>query len=92
MYLVVIGWIYVVLMMAVVEALSPNGTVLGAVFTFLLYGLIPLGIVMYIGLTPARKRAQRAAQSQADMEPGLSAPDGAGVTPGTAVAAERKET
>jgi hypothetical protein len=91
MYLVVIGWIYVVLMMAVVEALSPNGTVLGAVFTFLLYGLLPLGVVMYVGLTPARKRARRAAQADAASDAALSAPDGAGVSPGAAVAAERKE-
>lgn len=91
MYLVVIGWMYVVLMMAVVEALSPSGTVLGALFTFLLYGLVPLGIVVYIGMTPARKRAQRAAQTQAGVEPSLAAPDGAGVTPGAAVTAERKE-
>jgi mannose/fructose/N-acetylgalactosamine-specific phosphotransferase system component IID len=34
MYLIAIAWIYVVLMMAVAEALSSQGTVLGAVFTF----------------------------------------------------------
>ena len=36
MHLVALAWIYVVLMMAVVEALSPQGSVLGAFFTFLL--------------------------------------------------------
>ena len=45
MYLIAIGWIYVVLMVALVEALSSNGTVLGAVFTFLLWGVLPLAIV-----------------------------------------------
>ena len=57
MYLVVIAWLYVVLMAAVAEAVSSTGTVLGAIITFLLYGLLPLGIVVYIIGTPGRKRA-----------------------------------
>jgi hypothetical protein len=63
MYLVAIAWIYVVLMMSVAEATNDNGTVLGAVFTFILYGLLPLGIVMYIGLSPARARARKAQEA-----------------------------
>ena len=55
MYLVAIAWGYVVLMMAVAEATAPNGTVLGAVFTFLLYGVLPLSIVLYILGTPSRR-------------------------------------
>ena len=46
MYLIAIAWGYVVLMMAVVEAMSPQGTVLGALFTLLLYGALPLSIVL----------------------------------------------
>lgn len=57
MYLVVIAWLYVVLMAAVVEAMSPTGTVLGAFITFVLYGLLPLSIVVFILGTPGRKRA-----------------------------------
>ena len=64
MHLIAIAWIYVVLMMAIAEALSSQGTVLGAVFTFLLYGVLPLGIVLYIGLTPARKKALRLAEQR----------------------------
>ena len=64
MYLVVLGWLYVVLMMAVAEAMAPQGTVLGAIITFLLYGVLPLSIVMYLLGTPAR-RAKRIAQEQA---------------------------
>ena len=45
MYLVLIAWFYVALMMAVAEATSPVGTVLGAVFTFLLYGALPMLVV-----------------------------------------------
>ena len=56
MYLVAIGWMYVVLMVALVEALSSNGTVIGAVFTFLLWGVLPLAIVLYLLRTPARRR------------------------------------
>ena len=37
MYLLVIAWGYVVLMMCLAEATSPNGTLLGAFFTLLLY-------------------------------------------------------
>ncbi len=57
MYLVVIAWLYVVLMAALAEATSDVGTVLGAVVTFVLYGLLPLSIVVYILGTPGRKRA-----------------------------------
>ena len=60
MYVVVIAWIYVVLMAAVAEAVSTTGTVLGAVITFLLWGVLPLSIVVYIIGTPGRKRALQA--------------------------------
>ncbi|WP_287880482.1 hypothetical protein [Acidovorax sp.] len=60
MYLVVITWLYVTLMMAVAEATSSTGSLMGAVVTFVLYGLLPAGIVAYILGTPARKRAIKA--------------------------------
>ena len=95
MYLVAIAWMYVVLMVAVVEATSPQGTVLGAVFTMLLYGLLPLGIVMYLLASPARRRQRRAHDDAiAPDESGAVAPldpDGGGHAPGNAVAPERKE-
>lgn len=56
-WIVAVAWIYVVLLMAVAEAISPRGSLLGAVFTFGLYGVLPLAIVLYILGTPARKRA-----------------------------------
>ena len=90
MHLVAIAWIYVVLMMAVAEALSSQGTVLGALFTVLLYGLLPLGIVLYILGTPARKRARRAAEAAAP--PSASAPpDGGGHAAGDAVTTKGEE-
>lgn len=62
MYLVAIAWIYVTLMMALAEAMSPQGTVLGAFFTLVLYGLLPLSIVLYLLGTPARRAARRKAE------------------------------
>jgi mannose/fructose/N-acetylgalactosamine-specific phosphotransferase system component IID len=64
MTVVTIAWMYVVLMMALVEAMSPQGSVLGAVFTFLLYGVLPLGIVLYLMGTPARRRMRKRAEAQ----------------------------
>lgn len=68
MYLVAIAWMYVAVMMAVAEVSHPDGTYLGAFFTFLLYGLLPLSLVMYLLATPRRRearRAQEAAEAQA---------------------------
>ena len=63
MYLVVIAWLYVTLMMAVAEAMNPQGTVLGAIVTFLLYGLGPMALVVYLMSTPARKKAIKAREA-----------------------------
>ena len=60
MYLVVIAWLYVTLMMALVEATNSNGSVLGAAVTFVFYGLLPAGLVGYILATPTRKRLRQA--------------------------------
>jgi hypothetical protein len=91
MYLVAIGWIYVVLMVALVEALSSNGTVIGAVFTFLLWGVLPLAIVLYLLRTPARRRESRTRAAEAHERSAPLDPDGGGHPAGHAVAPERKE-
>jgi hypothetical protein len=99
MYLIAIAWMYVVLMMTVAEALSTQGTVIGALFTLLLYGLLPLGILMYILGTPGRRKLRRAAEAASASEPpslpveesGSAPPDGSRHAAGSAVAAERKE-
>ena len=90
MHLVALAWIYVVLMMALAEALAPHGTVLGAVFTFLLYGVLPLSIVLYVMATPMRRRARRRAQALADARSAAD-PHGGGEPPGDAVAPIGKE-
>jgi len=86
MHLVALAWIYVVLMMAVAEALSPQGTVLGAFFTFLLYGVLPLSIVLYVMGAPMRRRARLRAQASATDEHRSREP------PGEPVAPVREET
>ena len=72
MYIVPIAWIYVALMMSVAEATNTNGSVLGAVFTFVLYGVLPVALMMYFMGTPARKRALRA-QEQAERNAAIAA-------------------
>ncbi|GAC1533856.1 MAG: hypothetical protein NVS2B4_14120 [Ramlibacter sp.] len=97
MYLVVIAWLYVVLMMAVAEATSRNGTVLGALVTFLLYGAGPIALLVYIMGTPGRKRAIKAREQaafeahQATAEVNSSEPAGGGKPAAEAVSTVRKE-
>lgn len=71
MHIVVIGWLYVVLLMALTEPSWTSGVV-----TFLLYGLFPLAIVVYLGQAPARRRLRRRAE-QAEAKAAESATDSA---------------
>ena len=107
MHIVALAWMFVVVLMTLAEATSTQGTLLGALFTFLLYGVLPLAIVLYVMGTPARGRARRAAAAAADAEAEavavaaalqgsastLSAAqgDGSGHAAGAGLAAERKE-
>jgi uncharacterized membrane protein YccF (DUF307 family) len=84
LYLIALAWMYVVLMVAVAEAFSPQGTVMGAVFTVLGWGVVPLSIVLYILATPSRRAARKAAESAAN-------PDGSGQAAGDPVTPEREE-
>ena len=100
MHIVAIGWMFVVVMMAAAEATAPNGTVLGAFFTLLLYGVLPLSIVLYILGTPGRKAARRRAEAAQAAAAGAEAlslagsteqGDSGSQTPGARLASERKE-
>ena len=96
MHIVPIAWMFVVLLMTVAEATSTQGTLLGAFFTFVLYGLMPVAIVVYLLGTPARWRARRraeAAERPADSARGsdANAPDGSGHAPRAGFAPEREE-
>lgn len=66
MYIVPIAWLYVSLMMAVAEATNTNGTVFGALMTFVLYGLLPIGLILYFMGSKGRRKAIKA-RELADM-------------------------
>ena len=94
MYIVVIAWFYVALMMAIAEATNSNGTVLGAIVTFVLYGLLPIALVVYLMGTPMRRKAikaREAAELQAALEAASAQPDAGGKPAADAVAPVRKE-
>jgi hypothetical protein len=63
MYLIVIAWMYVVLMMSVAEATHPTGTLLGALMTFVLYGVGPVALVVYLMGAPSRRKAIKAREA-----------------------------
>ncbi|MBY0236555.1 MAG: hypothetical protein K2W93_16365 [Burkholderiaceae bacterium] len=67
MYLIAIAWGYVAVMMALAEATSSQGSILGAVITLLLYGVLPITILLYILGAPGRKAARKK-QAKAEAE------------------------
>ena len=89
MYLIVIGWIYVTLMMAVVEASSSTGTVLGGIVTFVFYGLAPMALLVYLMGSPARRRAIKAREAAAGLAQASSGEPDAGREPSAAAEGER---
>jgi hypothetical protein len=105
MHLVLIAWIYVALMMAVAEATHPHGSLLGAIFTFFLYGVGPAALVLYLLGAPGRRRAIKTREAAEAAAVGRSSvpasggplvqPDGghhpAGATEGNMIAPVRKE-
>ena len=86
MYLVVIAWLYVAVMMSVAEATHPAGTMLGAVFTFVLYGAGPVALLIYLMGRPARRAARARREAAAS-----GAPDGSSEASADAVPPVRKE-
>ena len=98
LYLIAIAWMYVALMMALAEVTAPNGSILGACITFLLYGVLPCSLLLYILGTPQRKQRLHAQRQQAQRDWDAAqqacaaaltsavstAPDGRSHAPGTA--------
>lgn len=64
-WIIVLAWMYVVVLMAATEATAPGGSVLGALFTLALYGILPLAILVYILGAPLRKKARLAEENPA---------------------------
>lgn len=94
MYLVPIAWLYVALMMAVAEATASNGTLLGALITFALYGVLPITLLVYVMGTPARRRAIKArerAELAAAQTASAITPDADGQAAADPVTPVRKE-
>jgi len=89
MYIMAIGWGYVALMMALAEATNANGSILGAILTFVCYGLMPVGLLLYILGRPARRR-RREQQAAASVQPDAGGHASSAAEPGS-VAPVRKE-
>ena len=75
MWIVAIGWMYVVTLMAATEP-----TVVGGIMTFFGYGVLPFSIVFY--LAGSRRRRARAAQAALQAADGTPVVPVAGYVPG----------
>ena len=64
MLIVAVAWIYVVLLMALTEP-----TVVAGIMTFLLYCVVPLGILFYLTGGKRRKRRREAAEAARREQP-----------------------
>lgn len=93
MILVLLAWLYVVLMMALAEALAPQGSVAGAALTFVLYGTVPLALLVYLLAATARRRARLTSERGSDPSGARIAEqaDAGGHAAGHPVAPEGKE-
>lgn len=91
MHIVALAWMFVVVLMALAEATSSQGTVLGAVITFVAYGVLPLSIVLYLLGTPMRRRARRRQEAEALLSASADQADGRGHAASAPIAPERKE-
>lgn len=63
MWIVAIGWMYVVTLMAATEP-----SVVAGIMTFFGYGVLPLSLVLYLGGVRLRRRVRQPVKPQA--EPG----------------------
>ncbi len=65
MYIVAIGWLWVVLMMALTET-----SITAGFLTFFFYGLAPLALFLWLVGTPARRRRQSMPDEKARQQNG----------------------
>jgi hypothetical protein len=65
MHIVAVAWIYVVLMMSITEH-----SLIAGIMTFLLYGVLPLTIILYLaGTRQCRRRRLETEKLQEDSGP-----------------------
>lgn len=62
MYIVAIGWLWVVLMMAMTET-----SVTAGILTFFFYGLAPLALFLWLAGTPERRRRRSAVMADEEV-------------------------
>jgi hypothetical protein len=84
MLIVTAGWLFVVVLFALVQLVSPQGSILVALLLVFGAGVLPLAVVLYVMGAPARRRRRRAEASAAD-------PDAGGHAAGDPVAPKREE-
>jgi plastocyanin domain-containing protein len=63
MYIVAIAWLYVTMLVSVMQP-----TLLRGILTFIGTGLIPLGILLYLLGSPQRRRNARAASPDREVQ------------------------
>jgi len=80
MWIVAIGWMYVVTLMAATES-----TVVGGIMTFFGYGVLPISLVFY--LTGSWRRSKRTRQVALRTADGTVSVPEAGLVPGAESAA-----
>jgi len=68
MHIVALAWIYVVFMMSITEHSAIAG-----VMTFLLYGILPLAIILYLSGTRQRKLNRMKNERPVDADTGPQA-------------------
>jgi len=71
MWIVAIGWMYVVTLMAATEP-----SVVGGMMTFLGYGVLPLSLVLYLGGVRLRRRPGTAPRNAPAAAPDDADPPG----------------
>lgn len=63
MYIIAIGWLFVTVLMAAAEAMTTS--LVAGMLTLLFYGVVPVGLILYLLGTPERRRRQQRAEAPA---------------------------
>ena len=63
MHIAAVGWMYVVLMMAITE-----DSVIAGIMTFFFYGVLPTLVIIYIGGSGQRRKRREMERLQAEQE------------------------
>lgn len=64
MYIIAIGWMWVVLLMAITES-----SIVAGILTFTFYGLLPCSLLMWLLATPARRKRLKEKEAVSEATP-----------------------